>query len=134
MKLKLLIGLALLVSLGTAHAESLPELQSRCAKDAAAFVDRYAHRPLKCIFADGCPGLSSQTDPPDNYVNNYSEAMKGCFIVIKIAYSWRRTDQDDKRTYSSQTTTYELYGVNTHREFGSFTKTTTNDPYAPGRP
>jgi hypothetical protein len=69
MKLKLLIGLALLGSLGAAaHAQSLPEAQSRCANDAAAF---FAKQKGEDALADSV-----------DYENHYSESMKSCFIIV----------------------------------------------------
>jgi hypothetical protein len=72
MKLKLLVGLALLGSLGTAHAESLPEVQSRCAKDAATF---WARQKETTTMSDRA-----------YYENHYSEAKKSCFMLIIDEY------------------------------------------------
>ena len=117
MKLKLLVGLALLGSLGTAHADSLPELQSRCDNDAAVFFawqtmqqDREARKPNTRSIVYG-------------YENRYSESMKGCFIVIITNAEW------DEGKYSGsykadlhRSTTYVLFDVNTDRLLGTYFK------------
>jgi len=116
MNLKLLIGLALLASLGTAHADSLPELQSRCGNNAAVFFawqsqqDHEARKPnTRSIVYD--------------YKNQYSESMKGCFIVITTHAEW------DEGKYSGsykadlhRSTTYMVFDVNAERLLGTYFK------------
>jgi hypothetical protein len=112
MNLKLLIGLALLASLGTAHADSLPELLSRCGNDAAVFFARQKQLDYEVDKS------ISATD----YEDHYSEAMKGCFIVIKSAVL-------------DTATIYELFDVNAHHRLGYFRKIRTDNPQnRPGGP
>jgi hypothetical protein len=101
MNLKLLVGLAVLGSLVVAvltaqrdraaglhamdAAQSLPELRARCGNDAVALLARQRRLDIE---AGRTPtvheeGFGSRYDQ----VNNYSESMKGCFILIR---SWNR--------------------------------------------
>jgi hypothetical protein len=127
-----MLALALSTS---AHAQSLPELQSRCGNDAAAFFTRYKRDqadPAKSALTE------PEKDPPSlydyvNHVNHYSESMKGCFIVIKEDYHW--TEHQNGHNYTFSGTTYSLFGVNSHRMLGYFSKIRTNDPgYKPLNP
>jgi hypothetical protein len=110
-----MLALALSTS---ARAQSLPELQSRCGNDAAAFFTRYKRDqadPAKSALTE------PEKDPPSlydyvNHVNHYSESMKGCFTVIKEDYHW--TEHQDGHNYSYSGTTYSLFGVNSHRVRG----------------
>jgi hypothetical protein len=93
---------------------SLPELQSRCGNNAAVFFawqsqqDHEARKPnTRSIVYD--------------YKNQYSESMKGCFIVITTHAEW------DEGKYSGsykadlhRSTTYMLFDVNA--ELGTYFK------------
>src|SRR5215471_19760206 len=116
MNLKLLIGLVLLGSLGTARADSLPELQSRCDNDAAVFFawqtqqqDREARKPDTRSIVYG-------------YENRYSQSMKGCFIVITTNAEWDKAKYGSYKTDLHRSTTYMLFDVNTDRLRDSYCK------------
>src|SRR5215469_6160317 len=115
MNLKLLIGLVLLGSLGTAHADSLPELRSRCGNDAAVFFawwqqDREARKPETRSIVYG-------------YENRYSVSMKGCFIVVTTDAEWDEAKYSGSyKTDLHRSTTYMLFDVNTHRLLGTYFK------------
>jgi hypothetical protein len=116
MNLKLLIGLVLLGSLGTARADSLPELQSRCDNDAAVFFawqtqqqDREARKPDTRSIVYG-------------YENRYSQSMKGCFIVITTNAEWDKAKYGSYKTDLHRSATYMLFDVNTDRLLGTYFK------------
>jgi len=122
MNLKLLIGLALLSSLGTAHAESLPELQSRCGNDAVALLARQRQLDEDLLTAEA----RAKTNTAYDYEHHYSESMKGCFVVIEDVETWSMPDPNKTRTYLHTATRYRLFDVNAHHEIGRFDKVRTN--------
>ena len=116
MNLKLLIGLVLLGSLGTARSDSLPELQSRCDNDAAVFFawqtqqqDREARKPDTRSIVYG-------------YENRYSESMKGCFIVITTTAEWDKAKYGSYKTDLHRSTRYMLFDVSADCLLGTYFK------------
>src|SRR5262249_1845535 len=111
--------LELLASLGTAHADSLPELQSRCGNNAPCSSRGKANKITKLVNQTLVPLCTITRD----YKNQYSESMKGCFIVITTHAEW--DDGKYSGSYKAdlhRSTTYMLFDVNAERLRGTYFK------------